>query len=49
MLEKHTARLAATGAPAEALGQGLVVAALLAAAGLGLILGRRRLKSVNAR
>ena len=49
-LEQFLARrLAATGAPAEALGQGLVVAALLAAAGLGLILGRRRLKSVNAR
>jgi hypothetical protein len=49
-LEQFLARrLAATGAPAEAVGQGLIVAALLAAAGLGLILGRRRLKSGNAR
>lgn len=49
-LEQFLARrLAATGAPAETLGQGLIVAALLAAAGLGLILGRRRLKSGKAR
>jgi hypothetical protein len=48
-LEQFLARrLAATGAPAEALGQGLIVAALLAAAGLGLILGRRRLRSGNS-
>ena len=49
-LEQFLARrLAATGAPAETLGQALIVAALLAAAGLGLILGRRRLKSGKAR
>lgn len=49
-LEQFLARrLAATGPPAETLGQGLIVAALLAAAGLGLILGRRRLKSGKAR
>jgi hypothetical protein len=49
-LEQFLARrLAATGAPAETLGQGLIVAALLVAAGLGLMLGRRRLKSGKAR
>jgi hypothetical protein len=48
-LEQFLARrLAATGAPAEAVGQGLIVAALLAATGLGLILGRRRLRSGKA-
>ena len=49
-LEEFLARrLAATGAPAEELGQGLVIAALLTAAGIGLLLGRRRLKSGKAR
>jgi hypothetical protein len=49
-LEQFLARrLAATGAPAEELGQGLVIAALLTAAGIGLLLGRRRLKSGKAR
>jgi hypothetical protein len=45
-LEQFLARrLAATGAPAETLGQGLMIAALLTAAGIGLIVGRRRLRS----
>jgi hypothetical protein len=45
-LEQFLARrLAATGAPTEELGQGLVIAALLTAAGIGLIVGRRRLRS----